>query len=317
MTLMLSQCIAPRGRIRSSAAPLRGDQEIDMYAITGITGQVGGQLAMEMLGAKRPVRAVVRDATKAAAWAARGCEVALASFDDVEALTTAFTGVEAVFVLLPPVFDPTPGFTESRRNIAALVEALVAARVPRVVCLSTIGAQATQDNLLTQLRLLEQALATLAAPVAFLRAAWFIENVAWDIEGARASGVMPTFLQPADKPVPMVATVDVARAAAALLQESWHGQRVVELEGPVRVAPNDLAAALGRSLGRVVTAQVVPRAGWEALFRSQGMGNPTPRMRMLDGFNDGWIAFEGGAAIARRGDTSVQDVIDGLVGRAN
>jgi len=285
-----------------------------MFSITGITGQVGGQLARELLAAKQPVRAVVRDAAKAASWAAQGCEVALASFDDAAALTAAFTGIDAAFVLLPPVFDPSPGFAESRRNIAAVVEALQAARVPRVVCLSTIGAQATQETLLTQLQLLEQALDELAVPVAFLRAAWFIENVAWDVEGARANGVMPTFLQPADRPVPMVATADVAHAAAHLLQASWAGHRVVELEGPVRVSPDDLAAALGCSLGREVAAQVVPRAQWEPMFRAQGMRNPLPRMRMLDGFNEGWIAFEGGSAHAMTGTTSVQVVVDGLTG---
>jgi hypothetical protein len=37
---------------------------------------------------------------------------------------------------------------------------------------------------------------------------------------------------------------------------------------------------------------VVPRESWETMFRSQGMKNPEPRMRMLDGFNEGWIEFE-------------------------
>ena len=287
-----------------------------MFAITGITGQVGGQLARELLGRKLPVRAVVRDAKKGAEWEARGCEVALASFDDAAALTKAFTDVEAVFVLLPPTFDPMPGFAESRRNIAAVVEALRAARVPRIVCLSTIGAQAVQENLLTQLQLLERALGALSAPVTFLaRGLVHREHPVGHRRRARRRRLLPSFLQPLDRPVPMVATADVAHAAAALLQESWDGRRVVELEGPQRVTPNDLAAALARALGRDVTAQVVPRAGWEAMFRAQGMGNPTPRMRMLDGFNEGWIAFEGGASIARRGATSVQDVIDGLVAR--
>ena len=284
-----------------------------MFAITGITGQVGGQLAMELLAAKRPVRAVVRDKAKASAWAERGCEVAVATSDDAAALTAAFTGAEAVFVLLPPMFDPAPGFAESRRNIAALATALRVSRVERVVVLSTIGAQAVQENLLTQLQLLEQALADLPAAVTFLRAGWFIENLAWDIAGARATGVMPSFLQPVARTIAMVATADVARVAAALMQERTPGHRVVELEGPVRVSPADLAAALGRALGRDVVAQVVPRAEWEPLFRSQGMANPVPRMRMLDGFNEGWIEFEGGEAESRKGQGTVQAVVDALV----
>lgn len=288
-----------------------------MFAITGITGQVGGQLAGELLAAGRPVRAVLRDEAKAAAWAARGCEIAVAAMDDAAALTAAFTGAEAVFVLLPPAFDSSPGFVEGRGYIAAVSTALRAAKVPRVVCLSTIGADAAQENLLTQLQLLEQALADLPAAVTFLRAGWFVENVAWDIEAARSTGAMPSTLQPLGRKISMVATADVAHAAATLLQEPSDGHRVVELEGPVRVAPVDLAAALGRALGREVVAQVLPRSEWEAQFRAQGMRHPGPRMRMLDGFNEGWIAFDPASPRLRKGTTTVQAVVDGLVQRSS
>ena len=50
----------------------------NLYAITGITGKIGGVLARTLLAANQPVRAVVRDADKGAVWAAQGCEVALA-----------------------------------------------------------------------------------------------------------------------------------------------------------------------------------------------------------------------------------------------
>jgi uncharacterized protein YbjT (DUF2867 family) len=91
-------------------------------------------------------------------------------------LSAAFTGVDGVFVLIPPNFDPTPGLPEVRSIITALTTALLAARPPKVVYLSTIGAQATQPNLLTQLGLVEQALGGLPMPVCALRAAWFMEN---------------------------------------------------------------------------------------------------------------------------------------------
>ena len=58
-----------------------------MYAITGITGKVGGELARTLLAAGQPVRAIVRDASKGEVWAALGCEVALAEMEDASALT--------------------------------------------------------------------------------------------------------------------------------------------------------------------------------------------------------------------------------------
>ncbi len=92
--------------------------------------------------------------------------------------------------------------------------------------------------------------------------------------------------------------------------------RVVELEGPRRVTPNDLAAAFAQILGHPVAAEVVKRDTWEALFRSQGMKEPMPRMRMLDGFNEGWIAFEGKDADIVKGEVELETVLSNLVSQA-
>ena len=129
--------------------------------------------------------------------------------------------------MLPPFFDPSPGFPEARAMIAALRSALLAARPGKVVCLSTVGAQVKRQNLLTQLSILEQELGDLPIPVTFLRPAWFMENFAWDIKAAR-QGLVPSFLQPLDKAIPMVARAGGGRAAATNLS----ARRVVELEGP-------------------------------------------------------------------------------------
>jgi NAD(P)H dehydrogenase (quinone) len=284
-----------------------------IYAITGITGQVGGSVARTLLAASHPIRAVVRDAGKGAAWAERGCEVAVAEISDRRSLTAAFRGVQGVFVLLPSNFDPEPGFPEVRAIIAAVRSALEAARPAKVVCLSTIGAQATQTNLLTQLSLMEQNLATLPMPIAFLRPGWFMENSGWDVAPARETGVIRSFLQPLDKPVPMVATADVGRVAAELLQETWSGRRILELEGPHRVTPNEIAFTFSKILGRPVRTEAIPRESWVTLFESQGMKNPTPRIRMLDGFNEGWIEFEKGETGTQKGKVSLETVLKALV----
>jgi uncharacterized protein YbjT (DUF2867 family) len=286
-----------------------------MFAITGITGQVGGAVARALIDNGQRVRAVVRNAEKGAAWVRKGCEVAVADLYDAAALKKAFAGVQGVFFLLPPVFDPSPDFSEARRVIAAVREALEVARPSKVVSLSTIGAQALQPNLLQQHRLQEKSLGTLPLPITFLRAAWFMENATWDVAPARTTGVIPSFLYPLDKPVPMVATEDIGRVAAELLQETWQGRRVVELEG-ARLSPNDIAAAFGRVLEREVRMEAVPRATWEALFKSQGMKNPVPRAQMLDGFNEGWIDFEGDASSTRKGTVSLDTVLQTLIARA-
>ncbi|WP_175676085.1 NmrA family NAD(P)-binding protein [Burkholderia ambifaria] len=288
-----------------------------MYAITGITGQVGGALARELLATGQPVRAVVRDATRAGSWAERGCEIATAFMEDASSLAAAFEGATGVFILPPSEFDPAPGFPEARKVIEAVSAALLKALPAKVVCLSTIGAQADEINLLTQRTLMEQALREMPMPVTFLRPGWFMENAAWDVASARGDGVIASYLQPLDKPVPMVATADVGRVAAELLQQTWRGVRVVELEGPRRVSPNDLALAFARVLGAQVRAEVVDRRTWETLFRGQGMKHPLPRMRMLDGFNEGWIDFESNPDEIVRGQVELETVLRELVSRAN
>jgi NAD(P)H dehydrogenase (quinone) len=287
-----------------------------MYTITGITGKVGGGLARALLSGHHPVRAVVRDLDRGRFWASRGCEIASAEMHDAPSLAAAFTGARGVFILPPPEFDPAPGFPEARAVIAAVKTALELARPDKVVCLSTIGAQSPHSNLLTQRTLMEQALNELTMPITFLRPAWFMENAAWDVASARDNGVIESFLQPVDKPIPMVATEDVGRVAAELLQQNWAGRRVVELEGPCRVAPQDVAAAFGKILGRVVRAEAVPRDTWSGLFGAQGMRHPLPRIQMLDGFNEGWIDFEGGQGRSMKGTVTLETVLRGLVDQA-
>jgi NAD(P)H dehydrogenase (quinone) len=64
---------------------------------------------------------------------------------------------------------------------------------------------------------------------------------------------------------------DVARAAAELLLESWKGNRVVELEGPTRISPNDIAACYAHLLGRAVSPKAVPRDTWDRLRQVVGV----------------------------------------------
>ena len=288
-----------------------------MYVITGITGKVGGVVARTLLSKNLPVRGVMRNAAKAGEWREAGCDVAMAEMDDADALAEAFKGAKGVFILPPSDFDPAPGFPVACRIIDALVRAIRSAEPGKVVCLSTIGAQASQGNLLTQRTLMEKALNDLELPVAFLRPGWFMENCALDVVSASEEGVVHSFLQPLDKAVPMVATADVGKLAASLLQQNWAGKRVVELEGPCRVSPNAIASTFSQILGRPVVAETVARHTWETLFREQGHQFPLPRMQMIDGFNEGWICFEGSEDERAIGDTQLEEVLRGLLKAGN
>lgn len=283
-----------------------------MFAVMGVTGQVGNAVANALLEAGKKVRVLVRDAEKARQWAGRDCEVFVANNTDVEAMTRALTGVEGAFILMPPNYDPAPGFPDTVIANRAVREALDRAKPGKVVVLSTVGAHVARENLLNNLKMSEEAFRTLDVPIAFLRAAWFIENSSWDLSDAR-QGTINGFLQPEDHPIPMIAVQDIGATVAGMLQEHWQGPRVVELEGPARYTARDIAAALSLALGHRVKINHVPRSQWESLFKSQGASNPLPRIQMIDGFNEGWIDFEGNGIEHRRGSTTLNEAIKQLV----
>jgi uncharacterized protein YbjT (DUF2867 family) len=286
-----------------------------MYAVMGITGQVGGQVANALLAAGQQVRAIVRDKAKAAPWIERGCDAAIATASDADALAAAFKDARGVFLMIPPDYDPAPGFPAVREIIAAVQQAVASARPGKLVYLSTVGAQVETFSLLNNGRMVESALRELPLPTAFVRPGWFMENAAWDVSAARA-GLIPSYLQPLDHAIPMVATADIARTVASTLLDTWQGTSVIELEGPQRYSALDIANGFAAALGRPVRTEPVPRDSWEHLFRTQGMQNPEARMRMLDGFNEGWIDFEHGQAGSLKASTPLESVLRDLLARS-
>jgi NAD(P)H dehydrogenase (quinone) len=74
-----------------------------MFAVMGITGNVGGAVANTLLQHGKRVRGIVRNDAKAQAWKDKGVEVVTANYDDH--LTAAFTGVEGAFCMIPPDED--------------------------------------------------------------------------------------------------------------------------------------------------------------------------------------------------------------------
>src|SRR5271156_4968742 len=144
-----------------------------MYAIMGTTGKVGGAIAENLLAQGEQIRAIVRNAERAARWRDQGAEIAIADVDDPDALASAFAGTDGVFLMVPPNFAPAPGFPETRKTLASYRAALAKALPKKAVYLSSIGAEQSSGlGLITCSYLLEQTLGDLPIPQAFLRAGW-------------------------------------------------------------------------------------------------------------------------------------------------
>lgn len=289
-----------------------------MYAIAGVTGHTGSVAASALLAQGAPVRVIVRDAAKGAAWRAKGAEVAVASLDDPEALAAALAGVRGAFVLLPPsasVASASP--LESNAQVsAAIALAVKAARLPHVVLLSSIGAQHPDGTgPIRGLHRAERDLAATGAAVTFIRAAYFQENWGGAL-AALGQGVLPTFV-PSGLRYAQVATADIGKVAAAALVEGAPagGRRVIELSGPRDYTGADVAAALARITGVPVVAQDAPLDAVVPAFAQFGASRASAELyrEMYAGIGSGRVAFEGGAARSVRGSIDIEDTLRALL----
>jgi uncharacterized protein YbjT (DUF2867 family) len=149
-----------------------------MYVILGTTGHTGSVVANSLLGKNKKVRVVGRDNKKLAAFSGRGAEAFTANVTDEKALSRAFTGAEAVYVLIPP--DPANenyrGFQSQASN--ALAKALENAGVKHAVTLSSVGAdKPDKTGPIAGLHEMETKLNHVKGlNVLHLRAGYFMEN---------------------------------------------------------------------------------------------------------------------------------------------
>ncbi len=282
-----------------------------MYVVAGVTGHTGRAAAEALLARGEKVRVILRDASKAAEWKKRGAEVAVADLSDAEALTQAFSGAQGAYLLIPPQYSASDLIEAQRKMTDRVAEAVKSSGIPRVVLLSSIGAQHPDGTgPIRSLHHTEASLRKAAKNLTILRAAYFLENWAPMLGEAKAKGVLPTLLTPG-RAIPMVATKDIGRAAADALLDPPSGTRVIELSGPRDFSPEDVAAAVGRRLGRAVEILALPLEAAVPAFTAAGFSAGTAKLfeEMYSGVNRGRVAFEGGNAIRKRGMLGPEEVL--------
>jgi uncharacterized protein YbjT (DUF2867 family) len=211
--------------------------------------------------------------------------------------------------MLPPNLAPSPDFKEAKGVIANYVEALTKALVPRVVALSSMGADKTSGmGLITALSLMEQGFRDLKLPIAYVRAGGFFENFLYGLHVAQG-GTLPVFYDPTDRKSTMVATSDIGAEIAKLLSgPAWLGQRAIELGS--MVSADEVAAQLGDVMKLDVKAVAVPRAGWPDVFEQFGIpkGQSGPAEIMYEAVNAGGMDLGVDGTEHVQGATSARDV---------
>ncbi|MBI2395286.1 MAG: NmrA family NAD(P)-binding protein [Deltaproteobacteria bacterium] len=288
-----------------------------MYVIAGATGNTGSVAATTLLQRGAKVRALVRDPQRGERLRALGAELAVGSVLDPVALSKAFAGARGAYLLVPPDLGTPEPLARGRAIVDAWLAALHSSGVEHVVVLSSIGAQHVEGTgPIKMLHLAERALHAQAIPATFVRAAYFVENWGSALGPAENEGILPSFHQP-DVAFSMVATRDIGEMVAEALLDPARRHRVIELAGPSDASPNDVAAILGRILGRDLRTVHVAGDAIVTTLQSFGVSAAVAEQfrEMAEALDSGHIAFEHPGSVIR-GRTSIESVLRAMLGRS-
>jgi len=219
-----------------------------MYVILGASGNTGSIIANSLLSKGRKVRVIGRDAGRLQSFVRKGAEAFTANVSDAVALTKAFRGARAAYLMLPPITSRE----DQERESDAIARAAKESGLRYAVYLSSYGAQVPEGTgPVAGLHSSEQKLnAVSGLNVLHLRAAYFMENNLEAIGMIHAMGVFGHALLP-DLKLPMVATRDVGDFAAhRLLDLDFSGKQTRELLGERDLSMAEATAAIARGIGK-------------------------------------------------------------------
>jgi uncharacterized protein YbjT (DUF2867 family) len=230
--------------LKSSAAAVTDAQ----YVILGASGNTGSIIADFLLSKGKKVRVVGRDTGRLQRFVRQGAEAFTADVSDAAALTKAFNGVRAAYLMLPPIVSRE----EQERESDAIAKAVKDSGLPRAVHLSSYGAHVPEGTgPVTGLHTSEQKLNAISAlNVLHLRAAYFMENNLAAIGMIRGMGIFGHALLP-DLKLPMIATRDVGDyAGRRLLDLDFSGKQTRELLGERHLSMTEATAVIARGIGK-------------------------------------------------------------------
>lgn len=223
-------------------------------AIAGATGNIGKKLVRELQDrGQRDLVLLCRDPSKLDEEKTRGGRIAHGDVTDPDFVKEALRGADALFWMVPPNML-VPNLRTYQDEIARIgATAAKANGVKHVVFLSSLGAdQAEGVGPISGLHDAEEIFSVAVPGLTILRPASFMENFLMQADAIRQ---MSSIFMPVsgNRSIPMIATEDIAKAAAdALMGPVPQGKRVVTLVGPKPYSFDEAASIIGEALGRPV-----------------------------------------------------------------
>ncbi len=223
-----------------------------MITVMGASGHIGRRVAELLLDSGEKVRALGRSKEKLAPLERKGAAVDTGDAADAKFLTSAFRGAEGAFTLMPPDSRSTDYRALQDRVGEAMAAAIRESGLRRVVFLSSVGADLPSGTgPIAGLHAQEERLRHLEGVAALiLRPGYFFENFEETLGLIKHQGINGGAVAP-DVAIPMIATRDIADAAAkALGERRFQGFVVQELLGPRDLTHSEATRILGERIGK-------------------------------------------------------------------
>jgi uncharacterized protein YbjT (DUF2867 family) len=217
--------------------------------ITGSLGNISKPLTKELVGKGHTVTVISSKSEKQKDIEALGAAAAIGSIEDVNFLTAAFAGADAVYCMIPPNHfveaDPVAYYRRIANNYA---QAIQQSGVKRIVHLSTYGTHLDKGTgLILGSRNAEKILNELSdLAITHMRPTYFYYNVLAFVNSIKKTGAIAANYG-ADKVV-MVSPTDIAAAVADEIVTLLAGRKIRYVASD-ELTGNEIAGILGEAIG--------------------------------------------------------------------
>jgi uncharacterized protein YbjT (DUF2867 family) len=227
--------------------------------ITGGAGHISKPLALSLLKAGHQVTVMGRNPENLDALIQSGAIPAIGSLEDASFVRKAFSGADAVYLMIPPNLTTNDFRGYQQRIISNYVEAVKANQVKKLVVLSSIGAHLGKGaGPVDGLADLEQAILRdlPSTDAVFLRPAFFLYNLYQQADLVKQMGIMGANYAMNREKLYLVDPSDIAEAAFHWLdQASFTGNIIYNLYSDEK-STDEIAARLSEAIGKPGTPWV-------------------------------------------------------------
>jgi NAD(P)H dehydrogenase (quinone) len=244
------------------------------FAVSGATGRLGG-LVCEILAQKVPredIRALGRNEEKLAKLAQRGFTTAVADFADPESLERAYSGVQRL--LLISATGPVDARIGLHKNAFAAAQK---SGVDQLLYTSRVNP--SDDSLYSFAPIhaeAERDIAAMSIPATVVRNSEYIENTLPAVFEAVETGHL---VMPGKKGrVAHISVDEIGEILAKILLSDGHEGRIYELNGPLAVHREEVAALIEDIARRPVRAIPNTAKEFAVIRRRQGRAEFLVRM---------------------------------------